>query len=236
MPRRSAPRVIGATQPPDVAMQSLERAAIDGLEQGLSLENVLIASVSFRGSDAGSVRVERSHLSDVDLGDARLRALSMVDTSGERIDAANGDWGAGKLRRVLLEDSRLTGLSLAETHLEEVQFNGCKLDYVNFRNSTIEHVSFQDCSLRGTDFQGATIHATRFAGCQLLETDYSRAQMESVDLRGSQLELAGSILALKGATIDALQLIDIAPLLALELGIAVETDREAGGLPLSKPG
>jgi uncharacterized protein YjbI with pentapeptide repeats len=228
--------VIGATQPPDVAMQGLERAMVDGLEQGLSLEDVLIASVSFRGSDAGSVRLERSHLSDVDLGDARLRALSMVDTSAERVDAANGDWGAGKLRRVLLDDSRLTGLSLAETHLEEVQFKGCKLDYINFRNATIEHVSFLDCSLRGTDFQGATIHATRFDGCQLLETDFSRAQMESVDLRGSQLELAGSMLALKGATIGSLQLIDLAPLLALELGIAVEPDQGSGGLPLSDRG
>jgi uncharacterized protein YjbI with pentapeptide repeats len=229
--------VVGATQPPDVAMQSLERAAtIDGLEQGLSLEDVLIALVSFRGSNAGSVRVERSHLRDVDLGDARLRALSMVDTTGERVDAANGDWSAAKLRRVLLEDSRLTGLSLAETHLEEVQFKCCKLDYVNFRNATIEHVSFEDCSLLGADFQGATIHATRFAGCKLLETDFSRAQMESVDLRGSQLKLAGSMLALKGTTIDSLQLIDIAPLLALELGIAVEPDQGSHGLPPSDRG
>jgi uncharacterized protein YjbI with pentapeptide repeats len=217
-------------------MHRLERAAIDGLEQRLSLEDVLVASVSLRDADASSVRVERSHLSDVDLGAARLRVISMVDTSGERIDAANGDWTAGKLRRVLLKDSRLTGLNLAETHLEEVHLKGCKLDYVNFRNSTIEHATFEDCSLRGTDFQGATIHATRFAGCQLLETDFSRAQMDSVDLRGSRLELAGSMLALKGATIDSLQLMDIAPLLALELGIAVEPDHEPEGLPLSGGG
>jgi uncharacterized protein YjbI with pentapeptide repeats len=105
--------------------------------------------------------------------------------------------------------------------MEEVTFKGCRLDYANFRHSTIEQVSFEDCRLDEADFQGASIDATRFCGCQLTQADFSKAKLSLVDLRGSELGLAGSVL-LAGAIIDRLQLIDLAPVLAQELGITVE--------------
>lgn len=222
MPRRSTPPVIGVTQAPDVRVDQLELATLEKLADQLVLEEALVEAASLREALAGSVRVERSHLRDLDLSGARLRALSLVDVSGERIDAANGDWSGGDLRRVFLEDARLTGLNLSEAHIDEVSFKGCKLDYVNFRHSTIEHALFERCVLRGADFQGAKLEAARFANCQLLETDFSRARMSAVDLRGSELELAGSVLALEGAIVDSLQLMGLARQIALEVGITVE--------------
>lgn len=52
--------------------------------------------------------------------------------------------------------------------------------------------------------------------------DFSKAELAHVDLRGSELALGGSLLALRGATIDSLQLMEISRPLAAELGIAVE--------------
>jgi uncharacterized protein YjbI with pentapeptide repeats len=104
-----------------------------------------------------------------------------------------------------------------------VRFAGCKLDYVNFRFATVEYVSFEDCVLSHADFQGARLDSVRFDGCQLAETDFTKATLSRVDLRGSDLAaLAGSLLVFRGATVDSLQLMDLAPRLAAELGIQVE--------------
>ncbi len=46
--------------------------------------------------------------------------------------------------------------------------------------------------------------------------------MSRVDLRGSELTLTGSVLGLRGAIIDPLQLMELAQMLARELGITVE--------------
>lgn len=103
-----------------------------------------------------------------------------------------------------------------------MSFKACKLDYANFRHSEIERVSFEDCVLTGADFQGASIKATVFSRCQLVEADFSKADMSLVDLRGSELRPAGSVLGLRGAIIDPLQLMELSRMLAQELGITVE--------------
>jgi uncharacterized protein YjbI with pentapeptide repeats len=221
-PRRPTPRPIGATQAPDLVCDELEQTEVDGLEARFELEDVRIGSASLVELDAGSGRFRRVHLEDVDLAASKLRAVALVDVLGERINAANGDWGGAQLRRTRFSDSRLTGLNLAEARIEEVSFRACKLDYANFRHCVIEQVSFEDCVLDGADFQGASIKAARFTGCQLAGADFSRAELSLVDLRGSELALAGSVLGLRGAIVDPLQLMELSRAFAQELGIVVE--------------
>jgi uncharacterized protein YjbI with pentapeptide repeats len=221
-PRRPSARAIGVTQAPDFDLDQLESIEMDGLEARFELEDIRVFSASLVEADAGSGRLGRVHLKDVDLGESKLRAVQFTDVVGDRVDAANGDWGGAQIRRTLFSDARLTGLSFAEARIEDVSFKGCRLDYANFRHSAIEQVSFEDCVLTGADFQGASISATLFSGCQLLEADFSKADLSLVDLRGSELALAGSVLGLGGAIIDPLQLMELAQTLAQELGITVE--------------
>jgi uncharacterized protein YjbI with pentapeptide repeats len=157
------------------------------------------------------------------LDGAKLRGLRLVDVRGERLSATSGDWRGASLLRVELREARLTGLDLGEAKLREARFVGCKLDYANFRFAAIEYVSFEDCVLGRADFQGARLDSVRFDGCQLGEADFTKATLQRVDFRGSDLTgLAGSLLGLRGAIVDSLQLIDLSPQLAAELGIRVE--------------
>ncbi len=202
MPERREPAV-GATEPPDLAAE--EPVALDPGELAAEreLEGVALAGGSLDGE--------------------QLRGLRLVDVRGERLSAGNGDWRGASLLRVELHEARLTGLDLGEARLREVRLVGCKLDYANFRHSTLEYVSFEDCVLTQADFQGARLDSVRFDGCQLGEADFTKAELARVDFRDSDLAgLAGSLLSLRGATIDSLQLIDLAPQLAAELGIRVE--------------
>jgi uncharacterized protein YjbI with pentapeptide repeats len=218
---RPSPAAIGATQAPDLVLDRLEQVELTRLDGEFELEAVQLGPADLSELDAPSGRIEQARLEDLDLDGAKLRGLRLVDVSGARVSAANGNWGGASLRRVALKQARLTGLDLAEARLDEVRFVGCKLDYANFRHTTIEHVSFEDCVLSGADFQGARLYSARFAGCDLSGADFSRAELAHVDLRGSQLELAGSVLGLGGATIDPLQLMELSRLLADELGLII---------------
>jgi uncharacterized protein YjbI with pentapeptide repeats len=220
--RRSSSAPIGSTQGPDLDIEELERVDLARLDAGFELEDAWVSAVSLVEANAGSGRVRRVYLEDVELVACKLRAVGLIDVAAERIDVSNGDWGGAELRRVRFSDARLTGLNLGEARIEEMSFTACKLDYANFRHSKIRHVSFEDCVLTGADFQGASIEATLFAGCQLVEADFSRAEMSRVDLRGSQLALAGSLLGLRGAIIDSAQLFELTQPLAAELGIIVK--------------
>jgi uncharacterized protein YjbI with pentapeptide repeats len=221
-PRRPSTAPVGATQPPDFDSDQLESIELDKLNVRFSLEDAFVRSTSLAKTDAGLGHFERVYLKDVDLGESKLRSVELIDVAAEGIDAANSDWGGARLKRAAFSEARLTGVSLAEAQIEEVSFRGCKLDYANFRYSAIKHVSFEDCVLARADFQGASLDSTRFSGCNLLEADFSKAQLDRVDLRGSELKLAGSVLGLRGAIIEPLQLIELARSLAQELGIAVE--------------
>jgi uncharacterized protein YjbI with pentapeptide repeats len=198
-----APETIGATEEPDLASDDPVELDAVALTAERELEGVALAPTA--------------------LDDTDLRGLRIVDVSAEQLSVASGDWRSSSLLRVELREARLTGLDLGEARLREVRFRGCKLDYVNFRHAEIEYVSFEDCVLAQADFQGAHLTSVRFEGCQLAAADFTKATLSRVDLRGSELAgLGGSLLGLRGAVVDSLQLIDLAPQLAAELGIAVE--------------
>lgn len=211
----------GATEAPDVGVDALERLVPTKLEPQFELEGVLLEALDLGAVEAGSGSIENALLREVDLDGAKLRALRLLDVSAEEVSAANGTWGGATLRRVEFRRSRLTGLDLGEARLDEVRFQGCKLDYANFRHAEIGQVTFEDCVLDCADFQGARIFASRFASCDLVEADFTKAALERVDLRGSKLQLAGSVLGLRGATIDPLQLMDLSRSMAAEAGIEV---------------
>jgi uncharacterized protein YjbI with pentapeptide repeats len=220
--KRPVPAAIGATQDPDLGTAELEAAEVVELAAGFELEGVRLQSPALGGMTAGSGRIEQAHLREASLDDSKLRGVQLVDVEAERLGAANGDWSGASLRRVAFREARLTGLDLGEARIEEARLVGCKLDYANFRHAVIEHASFEDCVLTNADFQGAQLYSVRFSGCQLGAADFTKAELSHVDFRGSDLALAGSVLGLQGAIIDPLQLMDLSPTIAHELGIRVE--------------
>ncbi|MEZ5076230.1 MAG: pentapeptide repeat-containing protein [Solirubrobacterales bacterium] len=225
MPRRQPdPEEIGAAQAPDLVSAALEWTNLEALEPEFELEGVRIAGAELRQVEAGAGRLAAAQLEDVDLDGAQLHGVALVDVLADRLGAANGEWRGATLRRAVLTGSRLTGLDLGESRLEDVVLRDCKLDYANLRHAAIEHVTFSGCVLSGADFQGARLRAVRFEDCRLSEADFSRAELEAVDFRSSQLALAGSLLGLRGAIVDSLQLMELSRPLATELGISVRDE------------
>jgi uncharacterized protein YjbI with pentapeptide repeats len=71
------------------------------------------------------------------------------------------------------------------------------------------------------DFGSATMVRVSFAGCTLTGADFTKVSCTAVDLRGAALGITAGFDALRGATIDSVQLVGLAPYLARHLGITV---------------
>lgn len=117
--------------------------------------------------------------------------------------------------------------------LRRVTFRNCKLDSVNLRDARLMDVTFEGCMLREADFGGAKLTRVRFPGSQLAGAEFNNVRCENVDFRGATLggdDTTGAAApgirsgydALRGTSIDTLQLMTLAPLLAHHLGIKVE--------------
>jgi len=101
-----------------------------------------------------------------------------------------------------------------------------------FLDCSLAGVSFSDCNLRKCRFTDTAMREVRIVGTDLAETgwqdvtltgaDFTKATCTDVDLRGASLGIAAGFEALRGTTIDSVQLVTLAPQLANHLGITVE--------------
>ena len=181
-------------------------------------------------------RVAEASWDDVFASHARFSQCLLTE-----VTLVGGEWGQTTFADVRLEDSRLLGPDLSASHwrdtelvrgiasgvqwhdadVRRVHFDQVKLDAVNFRGAALTDVVFTECLLREADFGGAKLTRVRFPGCTFEEADFSRAKLAEVDLRGARLHFKAGLDALRGATIDGGQLVDLAPAMAAHLGLRI---------------
>jgi uncharacterized protein YjbI with pentapeptide repeats len=164
---------------------------------------------AFTGVTLDGGRLRKCRLSDVWFGETRFVATDLAESSVMNV------WFAGCV---------LAGMPWYASEVRRVTLRGCKLDSVNFRDTAFTDVVFEECVLSDVDFGGAKLTRVRFPGCTLARTDFTNVTCSDVDLIGARLENGGIKAgwgALRGARIDSLQLMTLAPLLAQHLGIAV---------------
>jgi uncharacterized protein YjbI with pentapeptide repeats len=102
-----------------------------------------------------------------------------------------------------------------------VRFEGCKIEFLNLRGATLADVHLVDCQLVEPDLAEATLSQVSFEGSRLVSPEFGRARMTDVDLSAADLVGPRGLAGLRGATISALQLIDLASAMAAELGIVL---------------
>jgi uncharacterized protein YjbI with pentapeptide repeats len=125
------------------------------------------------------------------------------------------------LQNVVFERCRLTGAVFAGARLRDVRFEECALDDANLRMIDAERVSFNECNLTATDLHAARLVTVEMKRCDMRAVDLTKAYLQDADLRGSDLSDVRGADALRGATIDAGQVIALARSLAAALEIKV---------------
>jgi uncharacterized protein YjbI with pentapeptide repeats len=163
-------------------------------------------------------------IAGADLSGSRLEGAGFLSCEFRSVEADVARWRGVNARLTTFRDSRMTGIQLNECELRECLFVDTRLDMANFRLARLERVTFRDCSLVEADFADADLDTVRFERCRLNGAGFRDARCRATDLRGSSLEDVDGAGGLSGATIDAVQLMELAPALARHLGLRVADD------------
>ncbi|WP_141774661.1 pentapeptide repeat-containing protein [Phycicoccus sp. SLBN-51] len=173
------------------------------------------------GQDAGSARFLECRFEECDLTELRAPRARFAETTLYAVRGAGVDLAESQWLDCVVTGARLGAVQLFGAELRRVRFEGGKVDFLNLRGATLREVAFTDCVLTEPDFGGATLEQVTFEGCRLVAPDFNQARMKKVDLSGAQLSAPRGLASLSGATISRLQLFDLAPNLADQLGITV---------------
>ncbi|MDQ0684612.1 uncharacterized protein YjbI with pentapeptide repeats [Streptomyces achromogenes] len=208
---------------PEVRLPVLEPFAGGELEPDGDYDGVEFRELDLAEQDGGGARFMDCAVTGCALDGTRLRKARVLDSVLTGLRGVGTDLAEATLRDVEVLDARLGGVQLYGAVLERVVVRGGKIDYLNLRQARLRDVVFEGCVLVEPDFGGARLERVEFVDCALRSVDFTAATLSDVDLRGAvELGIAGGVGRLSGAVISAAQLLDLAPVLAGELGIRVE--------------
>ncbi|MFJ6742971.1 pentapeptide repeat-containing protein [Streptomyces sp. NPDC091279] len=218
----SAAGAVKAARRPEIRLPSLEPFGAGGLEPDGDYDGLEFRELDLAGQDGGGARFMDCALTGCALDETRLHHARFLDS---RLTAPRGvgtDLADATLRDTEVVDARLGGVQLYGAVLERVVIRGGKIDYLNLRSARLKDVVFESCVLLEPDFGGAHLERVEFLDCTLKDTDLTSATLKDVDLRGAtELTIARGADRLTGAVISMGQLMDLAPVLAGELGVRV---------------
>lgn len=190
------------------------------VESDMEIDEAWVENIDF--ASATRVIIAASHLLRAAFTGLSLDKLEMTDVVCDKAEGAALGAYKANLLRVSMADCRFIGAEFAEGHFEDCTFRNIKFDEAGFRFATFKRVRFDGCILRQADFTNAKLTHVTFDNCDLDGTNFVSAHCGAVDVSGESLAQVRGLLGLKGATISAEQLIQLAPLLASELGFHVK--------------
>ncbi len=176
------------------------------------------------GTGARGVAVRESRAEQLDLTGASLPRLHLLDCELAGGSLANARLAEASARRVLVRRVRLTGLQWTGGTLEDVRFDGCRIDLATFAGCRLRRVSFEDCLLAGGDLQDVVADEVRFDGCDLREVDLSGARFRASAMTRTQLDGARALDRLAGVAMSWSDVVASAGTFAAALGVRVLED------------
>ncbi|WP_051879213.1 pentapeptide repeat-containing protein [Streptomyces sp. NRRL B-24720] len=215
--------VVAAARRPEVRLPPLVPYDGEGLEpdgdyDGVRFEGIDLADASGPGARFMDCALEKCGLDRTELVRARF-----IDSVLTGVRGVGTDLAGASLRDVEVVDARLGGVQLHGAVLERVHVRGGKIDYLNLRKARLTDVVFEGCVLSEPDFGDAQLVRVEFRDCVLKRADFSSARMDAVDLRtAAELDIARGVERLAGAVISPLQLMELAPAFAAQIGVRVE--------------
>ncbi|MFI5686735.1 pentapeptide repeat-containing protein [Streptomyces sp. NPDC051636] len=220
---------VRAARRPELRLPPLEPWGGGELEPDGDYDGVEFRDADLTGQDGAGARFMDCALTGCALDETRLHHARVLDTVLSGIRGVGTDLGESTLRDVELLDARLGGTQLHGAVLERVLIRGGKIDYLNLRKAGLTDVVFENCVLVEPDFGDARLERVEFTDCVVKAADFNGVTLTDVDLRGvASLEIARGVGRLAGAVISPGQLVDLAPVLAGELGIRVEASSPSG--------
>jgi uncharacterized protein YjbI with pentapeptide repeats len=193
----------------------------DRLEAHRDYEAVDFGGRDFTGQIASDARflecrLERCRLDGLSMPRARLVGSLLVEVRGAAVDFTDSVW-----RDCLVSGGRLGAMTLDGATWTGIRVRGTHIGFMNLAGAHLEDVAFEGCEIGSLDARFAELRSVAFVDCSVDELNVAGATLSKVDLSGATLRSLVGVESLRGAIVSRGQLVDLAPLLAAELGLEV---------------
>jgi uncharacterized protein YjbI with pentapeptide repeats len=123
----------------------------------------------------------------------------------------------------------ISGADLSGSRLEGASFLHCRFDAITadaarWRGLSARSTAFRSSRMTGVQLNEAVLRDVLFEDTRLDMANLRLAALERVTFRGCSLEDLDGAGGLAGATIDPVQLMELAPVLARHVGLIVRDD------------
>jgi len=170
---------------------------------------------------AQNINVSGCKFNNVDIYESRLQKFRANDFIAERGDMSVVNYSNSTFIRSEFISIRLTGTNFTQTTFLDVVFSSCKLNMANFRYSKFKRVLFVDCEISEADFSGSSFELVVFENCTIEKVRFEQCTVKSLDVSESQISDTFGWLSMNNVTISPVQLIEISPLIAQEIGLQI---------------
>lgn len=215
----------GRAEPPrDMELPALVPFAGGSLEPHGDYEALDLVDLDLAGQVADDAaflgcRFERCNLDGTSLRRTRVSECLLAEVRAASLDVADSTW-----RDSLVAAGRVGALLAGGASWSGVRVRGGKLDLVDLHGARLAHVAFEACVIGELDLGEVQARGLTFDGCEIGILDVAGARLSATDLAGARIGTVRGIAGLRGATVSTGQLLDLAPLLAVHLGIVVRDD------------
>jgi uncharacterized protein YjbI with pentapeptide repeats len=215
-----APKKRAEPRPPSLPQDPPRPAPEPLTDQGeLDVYQCLVTG-EHRG-ETGRGEIAQSVFDGAGLSDTRFEPLSLTDTAIRRGDLSNAVWSGVTVRRAEVTGCRAVGWRLYLDLAEDLLIEDCRWELGTLHLTRSRGpVVFRDCTFDGTAIRG-DLSSVVFDSCSLAGAEFGAAKASGCDLRTSRLTGARGLATLRGADITAVQAVELAGVLAAELGFRV---------------
>ena len=183
----------------------------------------------FMGQDASDARFLECRLERCCLDGLLMRRARIVGSLLEAVHGSSVDFSDSTWRDSRVSGGRLGAVTLAGATWTGIRVCGSKLGFVNLAGARLDDVVFEECEIGGLDARSAQMRSIAFVDCTMDELNVAGASLSKVDLSGARLRSLVGVESLRGAIVSHEQLVDLAPLLAAQVGLEVRRDGPADG-------
>jgi uncharacterized protein YjbI with pentapeptide repeats len=219
----------GATPERQISLPDLTPFDGDRLETSRDYDAIHFLDRDFTGQDASDSKFLACRLERCCLDGLRMRRARLVESLLEEVHAASVDLSDSTWRDSHLSGVRLGAVTLIGATWSGIRVRHSKLGFVNLAGARLEDVVFEKCVVEALDARSAQLRSVTFVDCAMDEINLAEATLSKVDLSGARLRSLIGVESLRGAIVSHQQLLDLAPVLAEQLGLEVRLDGPGDG-------
>jgi len=204
------------------ALPTLEHAGVVDLVSDAVLDGVEVAGLDLSGIRAARMRLLETAVVDCSADELDTAGLSAVDTFVG--DMHLQTW---KTQDSTWRDGHFAGMRVGAwladgTEFIDVVLRDSKVDLLSLRGARITRLTIANCTIETLDVTEAQIADLTITGGAIGELVTANARMSNVEVSATELHLVSDPSYLRGLVISTTQLVDLAPVFAAHMGIAVK--------------